>query len=149
MTAVTPNLPGQEKLGEKDSRYVDIAGLPWTPTRFPGIDQKILMEDKERGLYTALMRWAPGSRLPMHEHVEIEQTYVLEGRLVDHDSEAGPGEFIWRPAGSRHDAWAPEGCLILGIFQIPNRFHEKGGATTDMLGQDWQAVWGPKQRRSA
>ena len=74
----------------------------------------------------------------------------LEGRLVDHDSEAGPGEFIWRPAGSRHDAWAPEGCLILGIFQVPNRFYEKDGATTDMLGQDWDAAWGiGRERRSA
>lgn len=122
MTAVTPNLPGQDKLGEKHSRYVDIGGLPWTPTRFPGIDQKILMEDKERGLCTALMRWAPGSRLPMHEHVEIEQTYVFEGSLKDEEGEATAGNFVWRPAGSTHEVVSPDGALILAVFIRPNRF---------------------------
>jgi anti-sigma factor ChrR (cupin superfamily) len=42
-----------------------------------------MMEDKASGLLTALFRWAPGSRLPLHEHVEIEQTYVLEGSIED------------------------------------------------------------------
>lgn len=149
MPAVTPNAKNHAGLSRLKSRHVDVDALPWEPSRFPGVETKTLLLDTDTGLVTALIRMAPGAGLPDHEHVEIEQTYVLEGRLVDHDSEAGPGEFIWRPAGSRHDAWAPEGCLILGIFQIPNRFHEKGGATTDMLGQDWQAVWGPKQRRSA
>jgi len=149
MPAITPNAKNHEGLSRLKSRHVDVEALPWEPSRFPGVETKTLLLDTDTGLVTALIRMAPGAGLPDHEHVEIEQTYVLEGRLVDHDSEAGPGEFIWRPAGSRHDAWAPEGCLILGIFQIPNRFHEKGGATTDMLGQDWEAVWGPKQRRSA
>ena len=29
------------------------------------------------------MRLAPGAVLPDHEHVKIEQTYMLEGKLVD------------------------------------------------------------------
>ncbi len=50
----------------------------------------------ETGLVTALMRFAPGAVLPDHEHVEIEQTYVREGKLVDKDGpaaglEVGPG----------------------------------------------------------
>jgi len=32
---------------------------------------------------TALMRFMPGAVLPDHEHAGIEQTYVLEGSLVD------------------------------------------------------------------
>ena len=42
----------------RDSTYIDIAGLPWMPTRFPGIESKMLMEDKASGLSTVLMRWA-------------------------------------------------------------------------------------------
>ena len=67
-----------------DSTYVDVAEVPWQPTRFPGVEWKILMEQKETGLSTVLMRWAPGARLPAHEHVAIEQTYVLEGSFADH-----------------------------------------------------------------
>ena len=75
--------------------------------------------------------------LPDHEHVEIEQTWVLEGHLVD---KAGPdegieckaGQFIWRPAGSRHSAWSPKGGLMLAFFQIPNKFFEGDGRITDI-----------------
>jgi anti-sigma factor ChrR (cupin superfamily) len=124
MTAVTPHLPGQEALAALASRYVTLDTIPWQPTRFPGIEQKILMEDKERGLFTALMRWAPGSTLPYHEHVEIEQTFVLEGSLKDDEGEAKAGEFVWRPAGSKHTVISPEGALILAFFIQPNRFFD-------------------------
>ena len=35
-----------------------------------------------------LMRMSPGAKLPDHEHVMIEQTYVLEGSLVCHEGTA-------------------------------------------------------------
>lgn len=142
MTAVTPNARHHAGLDPLFSRFVRVAEMPWEPTRFPGVEVKTLLVDRSSGLLTCLLRMAPGARLPDHEHVMIEQTYVLEGRLVDPDGEVGPGEYVWRPAGSRHEAWTPEGGLMLAMFQVPNRFHEKTGATTDMLGQDWAAAWG-------
>jgi anti-sigma factor ChrR (cupin superfamily) len=122
MTASTPHLTGESKLGPLASRYVDVEALPWKPTRWPGIDMKVLVEDQATGLLTALFRWAPGSELPFHEHVRIEQTYVLAGSLVDEEGEAHAGQFVWRPAGSRHVARAPQGALILGFFLAPNTF---------------------------
>jgi anti-sigma factor ChrR (cupin superfamily) len=103
------------------SRYIDVHALPWEPTKYPGIDIKVLLKDPS-GLMTALFRWAPGSELPFHEHVEIEQTYVLEGSLEDHEGSVTAGNYVWRPAGSRHVARAPNGALLLGIFLKPNRF---------------------------
>jgi anti-sigma factor ChrR (cupin superfamily) len=105
------------------SRYVDVTNMPWEPTRFPGIEMKTLMK-QESGLMTALMRMAPGAKLPLHEHVEIEQTFVLEGSLADDQGDCTVGNFVWRPAGSRHVAWAPNGALLLGIFLKPNRFFD-------------------------
>lgn len=124
--AHTPFLAGEERLGPLDSRYVDPATLPWQPTGFPGIDWKILYRDEARGLLTAYLRWEPGSFLPMHEHVDVEQTWVLEGYLEDDQGRCGPGQFVWRPQGSRHVARAPEGAVMLAIFQCPNRFLEEG-----------------------
>ena len=112
MVAVTPKAEGHVGLGPLASRYVDVAGLPWQQTRFPGIEVKVLLEEKETGLLTTLLRMAPGARLPDHEHVKIEQTYVLEGRLVDDEGSCEAGQFVWRPAGSRHEAHAPEGGLM-------------------------------------
>jgi anti-sigma factor ChrR (cupin superfamily) len=123
MTHRTPGLEAQHtKLAPLSSRYIDVPALPWQPTRFPGVEVKVLMEDPETGLQTVLTRMAPGAVLTDHRHVEIEQTWVLEGSLVDDEGEAQAGTFVWRPAGSRHVASAPNGALLLGIFQKPNQF---------------------------
>jgi anti-sigma factor ChrR (cupin superfamily) len=122
MTAVTPMLEDQDSLARLESRYVDVAALPWKPTPYDGVDMKILFEDNDRGLLTALFRWAPGSSLPLHEHVDIEQTYVLEGSIVDDEGEVTAGNFVWRPIGNRHAATAPNGALVLATFLKPNKF---------------------------
>ncbi|HEY7240390.1 MAG TPA: cupin domain-containing protein [Burkholderiales bacterium] len=128
---------------ELASRFVDVERLPWEKTAYLGIEQKTLLVDKQTGLITALMRMAPGARLPDHEHVKIEQTYVLEGSLRCSEGECRAGQFVWRPAGSRHEAWAgPEGGLFLAMFQIPNKFFGRDGRVTDFAGNDWQRTWG-------
>ena len=109
---------------ELASRFVDAKNLPWEKTAYAGIEQKTLLVDRQTGLITALMRMAPGARLPDHEHVKIEQTYVLEGSLVCPEGECHAGQYVWRPAGSRHDAHAPNGCLALSFFLKPNKFFD-------------------------
>jgi len=122
--ATTPGLSGQESLTALDSRYVSVADLPWKPTPTAGIDMKILLEDSETGLLTALFRWQPGTQLPLHQHVEIEQTYVLSGSIVDDEGEVREGDFVWRPKGNRHIARSPNGALVLSFFLKPNKFLE-------------------------
>ena len=130
------------------SRFVDVERLPWEKSRYAGIETKTLLFDAKSGLATMLMKMAPGARLPDHEHVLIEQTFVLEGSLCCGEGECKKGEFVWRPAGSRHEAWGgPQGGVMLAIFQIPNRFHERDGRETDFLGNDWQNTWGPALRK--
>ena len=70
---------------ERLSRHVRVDELAWQKTRFPGCEVKTLLFDRDSGLVTALMRFAPGALLPDHEHVKIEQTFVLEGKLVDRE----------------------------------------------------------------
>jgi anti-sigma factor ChrR (cupin superfamily) len=54
--------------------------------------------------------------------VGIEQSYVLEGTLVDEDGACSAGNYVWRRAGSEHEAWSPDGCIVLGMFEKPNIF---------------------------
>jgi anti-sigma factor ChrR (cupin superfamily) len=124
MTALTPFHPAHEKLGALDSRYVKVDQIPWKSTPTPGIEMKILMQDEASGLLTALFRWAPGTQLPLHEHVEIEQTYVLSGSIVDDEGEVREGDYVWRPRGNRHLARSPQGALVLSFFLKPNKFLE-------------------------
>jgi len=128
------------------SHVVRPVEMEWQKTRFSGCEVKPLLFDKETGLVTALMRFAPGAVLPDHEHVRIEQTYVLEGKLVDKEGpaaglEVNAGEFVWREPGSRHVAWTPQGGLMLAMFQIPNKFYERDGRVTDLSGKDWDELW--------
>lgn len=150
MTAVTPKAASHQSLPPLASRFVDPASIPWEDTRFAGVRQKVLVVDRDTGVATVLIHMAPGARLPDHEHVLLEQTYVLEGSLVCGEGECKAGEFVWRPAGSRHAAWGgPQGGLMLAIFQIANRFFESDGRQTDVNGQDWEAAWGKALFREA
>ena len=121
-TASTPGMKGQEKLTALASRYVSVDELQWKPTPCAGIEMKVLVEDTATGLMTALFRWQPGAELTLHEHVEIEQTFVIEGSLVDEEGEVTAGNYVWRPKGNRHMAHSPNGALVLSMFLRPNIF---------------------------
>lgn len=122
MDTVTPHAKNHENLADLASRYVDVDALPWKPTPYAGIEIKVLMQNQETGLLTALTRFAPGAKLPLHEHTDLEQSYVIEGSLVDDEGVATTGNYVWRPAGSTHEAHAPDGALVLSFFLRPNRF---------------------------
>jgi len=122
MTATTPFLTNEDMLGPLASRYVQVDDLPWKPTPCPGIEMKVLVEDKDTGLLTALFRWQPGAELSLHEHVEVEQTFVIEGSLVDEEGEVTAGNYVWRPKGNRHTARSPNCALVLSMFLRPNIF---------------------------
>lgn len=143
MSAVTPKVKAHNTLPPLASRFVDAASMPWEKTAYEGIEVKTLLVDPETGLLTQLLRMAPGATLPDHEHVQIEQTYVMEGSLVCGEGECTAGQYVWRPAGSRHAAHAgPQGGLMIAMFQIPNKFFQADGQVTDFLGRDWNETWG-------
>ncbi len=149
ITAVTPNSSEHDELPPMASRFVQVDALPWQKSRYEGIETKTLFADGASGLLTSLLKMAPAARLPDHEHVDVEQTWVLEGSLECEEGQCTSGNFVWRPAGSRHAAWAgSEGALVLGIFQMPNRFFEKDGRELDFLGQEWEQTWGATHTRN-
>jgi len=146
MDAVTPK--GEKQTGvEGHSHVVRPAEMDWQKTSFPGCEAKPLYFDPKTGIATLLMKFEPGAVLPDHEHVLVEQTYVISGKLVDKEGAAegltvGPGEFVWREPGSRHAATTPEGGLMVAMFQVPNKFFAKDGRVTDQHGRNWDEVWG-------
>jgi hypothetical protein len=63
--------------------------------------------------------------------VEIEQTYVMEGSIVDAEGECTQGNYVWRPRGNKHIASAPNGALVISFFLKPNKF-----LTGDLAGKE-------------
>lgn len=108
----------------RKSTYLDVGELEWQATDFPGVSIKVLWRADDGESYTALFRLEPGARLPMHRHRGVEQTFVLEGSLVDDEGTCTAGNFVWRQPSSVHSAHSPDGCLAIGVFQHPNEFLE-------------------------
>ena len=105
-------------LGALASRYINTDSVPWIETT-PGNKMKVIYHDQETGMLTILARLEPGSGIPAHVHEDLEQTYVLEGSLVDDEGECTAGNFVIRAKGSRHAPIAPNGCTMLVFFLKP------------------------------
>ena len=106
------------------SVYVDVDAMEWQSTPFPGIRIKILFQEPDGEGFTALFQADPGAKLPLHRHLGVEQSYIIEGSLVDDEGVCTAGNFVWRHPGSVHEAHSPDGLLVIGIFQRPNEFLE-------------------------
>jgi anti-sigma factor ChrR (cupin superfamily) len=65
------------------TRVVRTEELPWQELG-PGIRCKVLYRDEAAGSATVLFHFAPGAQAPPHEHMGLEQTYIIAGSLSDH-----------------------------------------------------------------
>jgi anti-sigma factor ChrR (cupin superfamily) len=107
-----------QALGALASRFIDTEKVPWIETN-PGSRMKVIYHDPATGMLTILSRLEPGCGIPAHVHEDLEQTYVLEGSLVDDEGECTAGNFVIRAKGSRHAPTAPNGCTMLVFFLKP------------------------------
>lgn len=81
----------------------------WQSAPMPGVEIRPLLGKK-----TMLVRMAPGTYLPQHEHRYGEQCLVLEGSIQSDDMLAQAGDFTFMPAGSTHSQlFSQTGCLLL------------------------------------
>ncbi|MFL6214968.1 MAG: cupin domain-containing protein [Blastocatellia bacterium] len=68
-----------------------------------GILYKPLYVDEASGLMTSLVRMSPGTGLPRHQHLGVEQFLILEGDCNVHGERLGPGDYHRALGGSIHD----------------------------------------------
>jgi anti-sigma factor ChrR (cupin superfamily) len=100
------------------SRFIDTDSVPWIETG-PGNKMKVIYHDPVTDMLTILSKLEPGSGIPAHKHEDLEQTFVLEGSLVDAEGECTAGNFVIRAKGSHHAPTAPNGCTMLVFFMKP------------------------------
>jgi anti-sigma factor ChrR (cupin superfamily) len=113
MKEVTINSATQ--LAPSGSRYIDVAAMPWHEP-FPGIRMKVLYKDNEAKETTILFETQPGTVIPEHVHGGVEWAFVLEGTMEDDEGVVTAGNFVYRPAGSRHSVRTPNGAKYIGLF---------------------------------
>src|SRR5262249_44893283 len=105
-------------LGALASRFIETESLPWIETA-PGNKMKVVYHDPATGMLTILAKLEAGGGIPAHAHEDLEQTFVLEGSLLDDEGECTAGNFVIRAKGSRHSPTAPKGCTMLVFFLKP------------------------------
>jgi anti-sigma factor ChrR (cupin superfamily) len=100
------------------SRFIQTEQVPWIETA-PGNKMKVIYHDPASDMLTILAKIEPGHGIPGHVHEDLEQTFVLEGSLVDDEGECTAGNFVIRAKGSHHAPTAPNGCTMLVFFLKP------------------------------
>ncbi len=81
----------------------------WKPSPVPGVQIRPLFEKQ-----TMLVRMAPKTWLPAHDHPAAEQCLVLEGSVSSDGVTAYAGDFTYMPRGSsHHPLYSEDGCLLL------------------------------------
>jgi mannose-6-phosphate isomerase-like protein (cupin superfamily) len=81
----------------------------WKDAPAPGVQYRQL-----HGPKTILVRMAPDTWLPAHDHKFAEQCLVLEGSISSEGVTAYAGDFTFMPAGSVHSAlYSQTGALFL------------------------------------
>ncbi|HUA34939.1 MAG TPA: cupin domain-containing protein [Candidatus Binataceae bacterium] len=113
------------RLALSGSSYIDVAALPWIET-VPGLRMKLLYKDAETREAMMLVEAAPGSSIPEHVHGGVEWALVLEGTMEDDEGVVTAGNFVYRPAGSRHSVRMPNGAKYVGFFHGSARMTSNG-----------------------
>lgn len=74
----------------------------------------------EKARATSLVRYAPESYFPHHEHLGGEEILVLEGTFSADDTHYPTGWYLRNPPGSGHRPYSDEGALIfVKLRQMP------------------------------
>ena len=86
-----------------------------------GVRLKKLYVDQKTGIATSLVRMMPGTALPVHQHLGVEQFFVIEGDCNVAGQTLGSGDYHRAEAGSTHETtYTTGGTLFLLI--APERY---------------------------
>jgi anti-sigma factor ChrR (cupin superfamily) len=96
--------------------------LPWEQL-YVGVDIHRVWGTVD-GASGALLRYAPGSRVPPHRHEGVENVYVLSGAQRDDRGVYEAGAHVVNPPGSSHAVWSPDGCIVYVVWERPNKWLE-------------------------
>ncbi|MDL9947115.1 cupin domain-containing protein [Gordonia sp. ABSL11-1] len=108
-----------------DLEVADSSRLPWQILSVKQIGAEIpfksLLADPDTGMQVMLLRYDAGFTNTWHTHPCAHGMYVLDGVLVTHQGEYGPGSFVWFPEGGwmEHGATPDNDVTFLFITNKP------------------------------
>ena len=103
------------QINENLNRFAeaDTTEMEWVASPAGGVERKMLERDgDEVARATTIVRFAPGSSFPEHEHGAGEEFLVLEGTFSDETGDYPAGTYVRNPEGTAHAPSTKEGCTI-------------------------------------
>jgi anti-sigma factor ChrR (cupin superfamily) len=103
--AVTAATPPQPEWPQPKAVWKDVA---------PGISCKLLATDPDTRRVSMLVRLAPNTDYPPHEHAGVEELHLLDGVLMVDERTLHPGDYLRSEPGTG-DArvWSETGCTCV------------------------------------
>lgn len=94
----------------------------WTPSPQKGVERVMLDRvGEEKARATSLVRYAPDSHFPHHEHPGGEEILVLSGTFSADDKHYPAGWYLRNPPTSNHTPFSDEGAVIfVKLWQMPS-----------------------------
>lgn len=120
MTGMTGPIVLTGLIGRRD--WDDIA---WTDFR-PGVRIHWLYRNGDDGPAAALLRYAPGAAVPLHEHLGWEHIFILSGAQSDGIRHYAEGSLMISAPGTQHAIASEDGCVALAIWQRQVRVVDRG-----------------------
>ena len=92
---------------EHKSFTVQSMNIDWQPMHIPGfpegLQQRLLHDNKDNKLMSALVKYPKGFHEPRHYHTTCGHTiYVLKGRIRTPNGDLVPGSFTYDAVNERH-----------------------------------------------
>ena len=92
---------------ERKSFTVQSMNIAWQPMHIPGfpegLQQRLLHDNKDNKLMSALVKYPKGFHEPRHYHTTCGHTiYVLKGRIRTPNGDLVPGSFTYDAPNERH-----------------------------------------------
>jgi len=92
---------------ERKSFTVQASKIAWQDLHIPGfpdgLQQRLLHDNKENKLQSAIVKYPKGYREPRHYHTTCGHSiYILKGRLRAPEGDLVPGTFTYAGVNERH-----------------------------------------------
>ena len=92
---------------------IHAAKTVWVSSPTLGVERRMLFRiGEEKARATSIVRYAPDSRFPAHDHPGGEEILVLEGVFQDETGDYPAGSYMRNPPGSGHRPGSQQGCVI-------------------------------------
>ena len=93
----------------------------WIPSPQAGVERVMLDRiGEEKARATSIVRYAPDSHFPQHQHPGGEEILVLSGTFSDEMGDYPAGWYLRNPPGSTHKPFSDQGAIIfVKLRQMP------------------------------